>query len=352
MPSSPCSIAVRPYDADAAAACLDLIRRTRSSATLDRRTTEFWNWKHASNPFGASQGLYAVDANGAVIGLRIFMRWVLGHPDGRTIIAARAVDTATRQEYRRQGVFRTLTSEALPRLAADRVEVVFNTPNQTSLRGYLQLGWTPPHRRALYFQVLDPVRFAARALQRSSKADGTPLWTGCFRADVPAWDEFSNVFGDQIAEVTASWEASRPSTGLRTPRTPEYLNWRYGRASGLSYGVIASVDGGGRLDGFVVVRPNRRYGCHEALLVEIVLREPSLSRGRRLLAETRRRTSAAWIVAHAAPGTLERRMLLRSRFHRWPRNSIPFVSRRLAGDAAASRDAAVWDLSLGDLEIF
>ena len=60
---------------------------------------------------------------------------------GGTVRAARAVDTATDPDHRRRGLFRTLTLDALDALAADGTRFVWNTPNSTSLAGYLTMGW-------------------------------------------------------------------------------------------------------------------------------------------------------------------------------------------------------------------
>ena len=223
MPHKTCAFDIRPYDSAAGAACLDLLGATRPGSDSGHRNSDFWTWKHSANPFGVSEGLCAVDpATQRLVGLRILMKWTLQAPDGTRVRAARAVDTATHPEYRRRGIFATLTRGALTELASHRVDLIFNTPNEMSLPGYLQLGWRPPHHRALYFKVLKPGNFSKRLVGGRQQSDGTPPWEACFTGAIRRWDEFRGEFGDEIETLTRAWEACRRRTGFRTPRTLAY----------------------------------------------------------------------------------------------------------------------------------
>jgi GNAT superfamily N-acetyltransferase len=64
-----------------------------------------------------------------------------GDPDGTTINAVRAVDTATHPDWQGRGIFSRLTLGALDDLRDDGVDCVFNTPNDKSRPGYLKMGW-------------------------------------------------------------------------------------------------------------------------------------------------------------------------------------------------------------------
>lgn len=108
---------------------------------LDKNyTEEFFKWKHIDNPFGKSYGLLAID-NGTIIGLRMFMFWEFKKKDDKHLIRAiRPVDTVVHIDYRGKGLFKKLTLKGLE-ACNGKYDLIFNTPNENSLPGYLKMGW-------------------------------------------------------------------------------------------------------------------------------------------------------------------------------------------------------------------
>jgi hypothetical protein len=224
----------------------------------DPRAEALWSWKHEQGPWGPSPvwvGL--VDAE--VVAVRAFLRWELNRPDGSVVRAVRAVDTATHPSQQGRGWFRRLTLHGLEELAAEGVELVFNTPNDQSRPGYLSMGWTEQERLTAWVRVLNPL-----AVRR--------IW----RARVPAdlWPE-PLALGQAPAEAFARpgveallAAASRPSpVGAATARTPEFYRWRYGLPE-LGYRVVSGPDGPDA--GFAVVRRRRRGATSELAVLDVV----------------------------------------------------------------------------------
>src|SRR3954451_19331819 len=129
-------LTVRRADAHDFPGVLDLARRALEWTDDDAR---FLEWKHLENPFGASPMWIALDGD-RTVGFRAFMRWQFVTVDGHVVHAARAVDTATDPGDRGRGIFTCLTLRAIDRLSADGVTLIFNTPNEKSLAGYLKMG--------------------------------------------------------------------------------------------------------------------------------------------------------------------------------------------------------------------
>lgn len=102
-------------------------------------TRDFFYWKHVLNPAGKSYGLLALDEE-KIIGLRMFMFWDFQHPEMGILKAIRPVDTVTDISYRGKGLFKKLTLEGLQR-CENKYQIIFNTPNENSLPGYLKMGW-------------------------------------------------------------------------------------------------------------------------------------------------------------------------------------------------------------------
>ena len=105
------------------------------------RPTEWFFWKHRDNPQGRSIVAGAFDADtDRLAAVRVFWRMEL--EDGaRRIVAYQPCDTATREEYRRRGLFKRLTALAVEAAVGSGAELLLNFPNKYSKPGNLSLGW-------------------------------------------------------------------------------------------------------------------------------------------------------------------------------------------------------------------
>src|SRR5262249_8542580 len=107
----------------------------------DEEDARFFHWKHVENPFGASPTWVALDG-ARVVGFRTFLRWCFDTSVGTPVVAVRAVDTATDPAYQGRGIFTRLTLGALDELREEGIALIFNTPNASSLPGYVKMGWS------------------------------------------------------------------------------------------------------------------------------------------------------------------------------------------------------------------
>jgi GNAT superfamily N-acetyltransferase len=298
----------------------------------DERYDALFAWKHEQNAFGPSPAWVAVDHDGQLLGFRTFLRWEFTRRS-RVVRAARAVDTATRPDVQRRGIFSRLTGSAIEALRSDGVAFVFNTPNRSSLPGYIRMGW----------QKVGRLPISARAVSAGS-------WTRLVRARRPAdrWSlpsEGGEPAGSALsahARVERLLEHLRghDTNGLRTRLTVEYLRWRYGFPS-LQYRIVTA--GPTLEDGAAVFRVRRRGEAQEAVISELL--HPNDER--KLRGELCRRVLAAAGADYAI------------RLGR-PRSSGAFLALPGQGPVLTWRGLTEptmpalgdWDLSLGDVELF
>jgi hypothetical protein len=157
---------------------------------------ESFQWKHVDNPFGKSYGLTAWDG-AKIVGLRLFMFWEFTNGT-RVIKALRPVDTVTHPDYRGQGIFKKLTFQGLEDSEAEN-DLIFNTPNDNSLPGYLKMGWSKI-QQDLTPQVSFVIPF-------SLKKNTTTLMP--------------------VAEFPAEGVEVQNTGDFHTHWTPDYIKWRY-----------------------------------------------------------------------------------------------------------------------------
>lgn len=334
---------IRPYvDADESAV-LDLLRATLGPGPGGERSSEFFGWKHLENPFGRSLMLVAEEA-GRIIGLRALLRWRFRAGD-RILEAARPVDTATHPEAQGRGVFSRLTKEGLSALEGS-ASLLFNTPNEKSLPGYLKMGWHTVGSIPISLKVRRPMRFVTRMRSIRRAGAGATGERPPIRADSAA-SVLSD--GSAISRLLATMDPM--GRALSTPRTLDYLRWRYGAAPLLDYRAVRR-DEDGAPAGVAIFRVRPRGSLWETTIAEILVRGGARGLTRRLLRDVARVASTDVATCHVPSGSRARGNVTRAGFLPSP-VGMTFVVHPL--DEGLQPDPTIlrsWALSLGDLEVF
>lgn len=353
FPSSLENLEIYPYTFEMIAPILDLVIGSLGNSVATRKTTDYWHWKHHLNPFGESSGLCAWDdKRQKVVGLRVFMRWEFTTVNGERLSAVRAVDTATDSDYRRRGIFSTLTRYAIKDLDEEGVHFIFNTPNKhTSLPGYLKMGWQVVDSLPMYIKPLHPLRLMLKIFRGVFSHEKLTQPDRCFTDRVITWPDFVSHYRSTLPAFVEASEANRKRVGIRSVRDMKYLQWRYGQHPHIDYAVYYEQDGS-ELIGFATLRPNIRYNLREMVLDDIFLREPDLQLGKRLITNLARNLDGDYLVGHYSSGSFEREILKRCGFFRVPRRRIILVARPLKALQHDVLDPTNWDISFGDLDLF
>ena len=176
---------------------------------------QWYRWKHQSGPYGSSWAWVARDVDG-LLGLRILLPWRFSGPEGE-MSAARPCDTVTVPRARGRGVFRSLTEFALDQLS-DEVDLLFNTPNENSLPGYLKMGFEPWAEVGTRFALVRPDR---------------------------------SQLTEQLAVPT------EPNGIVETVRSQDFMSWRYERCPVHSYRGFSLANADDRNGAVVRVRMTR-----------------------------------------------------------------------------------------------
>jgi len=319
---------------------LDLLRRSLAGGPTGERSEGFFRWKHELNPFGPSFSLVA-EEDGRLIGFRTFLRWRFRAGE-RTVAAVRAVDTATHPDHQRRGIFTRLTLSALDALDG-RADLVFNTPNERSLPGYLKMGWQRVGTVPVAIRPVRPIRFARGIRQAGRGAPSGPPPSCPLPSASETLDDTSAV--EQLLS-----EATPTHARLTTDRSLEYLRWRYVLPPDLDYRGVA-LWSGSRLDGLALGRPRRRGRLAEFVLGEVLVRPGDTSSARRLLRAVTR-AGSDHIAAHLDGGGTLRRAGLATGYLSLPRVGMTLTCRPLTEITLDPMQLGSWDLSLGDLEVF
>jgi GNAT superfamily N-acetyltransferase len=333
---------VRPYEEEDEHRVIELLETALGSGPGGARPVEFFRWKHFANPFGASFMLIG-EADGRIVGFRAFLRWRFQAGES-TFHAVRAVDTATHPDHQRSGIFSRLTRDALAGLRDD-TDLVFNTPNEKSLPGYLKMGWEVVATVRPSLRVRRPLRFVRglRSLRDLDGAAGEPPPVEAEPAVEALRDE------DAVSALLEA--AGSELRGLHTPRDVPYLRWRYGTAPLLDYRAVR-VERAGFLSGLALFRIRPRGILWEAAIAELVVRPGDARTAGQLLRDVARSARADHLTCWSPSGSTAARAARKHGFLPAP-SGVTFVAKPLKGEMRPDptrRES--WALSLGDLEVF
>jgi GNAT superfamily N-acetyltransferase len=337
-------LVVRPGTPDDTGRILDLVKQSLGEGLIPRESA-YWMWKHHANPFGTSPSLLA-ESEGRLVGLRVFMRWTW-QVGGASVAAVRAVDTATHTDWRGKGIFSRLTLKLLDQMKAEGVSFVFNTPNSQSRPGYLKMGWVSMGQTSFWVRPLRPVELIrARMSKRASVASpsaapaeqGSPVRSLMEQPDLARFLEALPVPPDRFA----------------TPRSSDYLRWRYSAVPGFEYRASWRFDGDH--GAAVIFRTKRQSPIRELRFCEVLVGDSARSRrlGRQLLRSIARGSDAHVATAMTVTGTAPHNVLIGAGFLPAPRMG-PVMTVRPLNAVTGGRDPlqrSSWHLSAGDLELF
>ena len=329
------SVSLRPFRDEDQPAVLKLLDASLGGGPAGRRPPEFFRWKHLENPFGRSYMLLA-EADGTLVGFRSFMRWRfdLG---GESVRAVRAVDTATHPDYQGLGIFRQLTTTAIEELRAE-ADLIFNTPNDKSLPGYLKMGWRRVADVPIRVRVRRPIRFLRHVRTRHDPAVSAARVKEPAPSIDAAWSE---------AAALASW---RDGHRLATERDEAYLRWRYADAPLLPYRAVEEREGDD-LRGAAVYRVRTRGRLREATVVELLVRRGDRECASRLLRQVVRQADVDHLTCSFPSGSVQATAAARTGFLPSP-EGLTLVANPLREMTVDLWSLRSWALSLGDLEVF
>ncbi len=341
---------MRERRSDELPAILELMRASLGETEILKRTEDMWSWKHEISPFGRSHVLLAESEahDGKIIGLRAFLRWEFERA-GKTLRGVRAVDTSTHPDFRRMGLFKNLTLQAVADVREEGVDFVFNTPNDMSRPGYLKMGWQTIGTVQPVVRILNYPKFIwGMGRAKILKWPGNASTERCFEGGNPGTVESLVSRADVhslIEQDTVIW-----GDMLHTKHSRDYYMWRYAQHPTIDYRAVG-IESDEGLEAMAIFRANSRFGLREIVLSEMLLAREDLDLARRLLKSVADHVRADYIVGYYPQGTFHRAALDGNRFRKLPGEWLILTANPLSGSLGDLEDLGNWGVSMGDLEL-
>ena len=202
---------------------VDIVAALTKAFGDSRRTLERFQWKHREGPWGPSIGPVAVDDDGNVVGVRLFLPWMVRVPGVGAMRIARAVDGAVLPSARRQGLFTRMIQAQLAEFTeGGGPRVVYSTSVPASREAYRKLGWS-------IFGVPHRVRLSRPGLARVVEH---------------TWPDLPDIPAPRGNQTETEWSAGA-------------LRWRTDPRSGRQYRILSLISADGP-NGVIVRRAHLR----------------------------------------------------------------------------------------------
>lgn len=300
------------------------------------KSEAYWRWKHVDNPFGPSPVLLAFD-QGLLVGVRAFMRWRWRFGN-EVFEAVRAVDTATHPEYQGKGIFKKLTLTLLEKCRQEGFHFVFNTPNKSSMPGYIKMGWEEGGKLPVKLKCVKPLSMMLHVAGLKGQAQpftGDNALEGLLKEK-------------DLEKVLLSGRAGQK--GIVTDHSPASLKWRYQDVSVAQYFGMG-IEKGGTLRAAVFYRVKNTKAGNELRVTDVFMESAAYKNDvAALLRERMKMHDAEYMTLSAT----QEPVVMRGLVPNLEMRIGPMVTLREMNAAPMEelRNFNQWRPSLGDLELF
>ncbi|MBP5224774.1 MAG: GNAT family N-acetyltransferase [Lachnospiraceae bacterium] len=221
-----------------------------------------YRWLFDENPYDPPGGnmifvMRDMDAGGKMIASDGLIPFDLKLGD-RVVKAAHSVKSMTHPDYKRQGIFRTMTDNSLAQGKAAGVDVVLGFANKNSYPAYQKFGWTTLFPREVYVFPSDVSRkIAAKTKSMILGKIGNLFFragSDLKRAGLHASRRFTVQTFDRVPdEAVQLWEKYKDKYENLIVRDGTYLRWRYDRRPDRSYETLL-LSGSEGPAGYLILR--------------------------------------------------------------------------------------------------
>ncbi|MGL4831474.1 MAG: GNAT family N-acetyltransferase [Propionibacteriaceae bacterium] len=177
----------------------------------------------------------------------------------KTYLAAHSVKSMTHPDFKRQGIFTTMTNYSIEQARQSGVDIIIGLANANSYPAYVKFNYLTIFERTFMVKPLRLTSFLAQRLPSPVTSLAT-IGNAVFRAVTPLSRKPRLPKGMTVelaasvpAEVDSLWESVRSSFDCLLVRDYRYLNHRYNERPDAHYETILLRDSG-RLIGLAVVR--------------------------------------------------------------------------------------------------
>lgn len=220
-----------------------------------------YRWLFDENPYNprGQNMMYVMKEGEQIIGSDGLLPFELQVGD-RTVLSAHSVKSMTHPDFKRQGIFKTMTLNSLAKAKEHNLSVVIGLANKASYPAYEKFGWPTLYERDIYIRPINIYNPLRKKLKLSFLAgigataflayDGIRLWLK--KAKVKKYRAKMHIEVPESAG--ACFDRYRTHFKIMIVRDYKYLNYRYNKRPDVKYDTITIEDENDQVVAFAVLR--------------------------------------------------------------------------------------------------
>ncbi|NLK63651.1 MAG: GNAT family N-acetyltransferase, partial [Tissierellia bacterium] len=200
---------------------------------------EMYEWLFDKNPYNKSGNMmYLLKEGDKVIGCDGLLPNEL-YVNGKTLLTAHSVKSMTHPDYKRQGIFRTMTENSCERGKQDGVDVVIGLANDQSYPAYQRFGWPTLFEKEVYVKPILINNILKRRIKIGFLAElGNSIYAVYMKNKLKGQMDKEIKFEilDKVPEeIQNCWDKYKSKYKVLLVRDYKYLNYRYNERPDVNY---------------------------------------------------------------------------------------------------------------------
>ncbi len=222
---------------------------------------EMHKWMFDENPYNPNgeNMMYVLKDGDKIIGADGLIPFEL-YVRGKVLLAAHSVKSMTHPEFKRQGIFRTMTDNSVESGRQGGVDVIIGLANVNSYPAYEKFGWPTLFEKEVYIRPINikknllprvKIGFLASLGNTMYKLyDGTRM---SFKNESSKLNATVKEFDFVPESINEYWEKYKDEYNVAIVRDYKYLNYRYNKRPDVKYKTLL-IDSDNEKIGFVILR--------------------------------------------------------------------------------------------------
>jgi hypothetical protein len=203
---------------------------------------EMYQWLFDKNPYNKSGNMmYLLKEGDKVIGCDGLLPNEL-YVNGKVLLTAHSVKSMTHPDYKKQGIFRTMTQNSCERGRQDGVDVVIGLANDQSYPAYQRFGWPTLFEKEVYVRPILISNILKRRIKVGFLASmGNSVYSAYMKNKLKGQMDKEIRFEilDRVPEeIQKCWDKYKEKYRVMLVRDFKYCNYRYNLRPDVNYVTI------------------------------------------------------------------------------------------------------------------
>lgn len=242
-----------------------------------KRDESFWEWKYKKNVFGNTSILVA-ELDGEIVGTNSYWPWELIF-NGRTLSVKQSCDTVIHHLYQGKGIFTKMMKKRIENSIENKVDLIFNFPNEKAVYGFLKLEWHYLAKISWLFKPLRPIHLL-KGIRNERKADSAEI---IHEHKIKA-DHCFRVYENHI-----NYNGS-----IQTKKSNKFFEWRYNQHPFFKYGMCTAQSG--RKEAIAIYCVYVKGSHREMVVVDVIGSEECIFNLFKEITSTAKRYGVAYVT--------------------------------------------------------